>query len=257
MPAQPLPRFGIFKTEARVIHSESVNQDYEVGVWLPFSYGVTDRAYPVLYVPDGEFVFPAVMGLMPTHMGSGAVPEMIVVGIGYHAISTWEEFSDLRYRDFLPQCDLPPEKTSRLAQYVNFYQRELFPLIEREYRASAGDRAIYGFSCGGMFALQMLLTQPGMFRRHVAASCYWSQAYLTERLQEYAGRPARPPVDLFLAVGGLEEGMLPGFRAITETLGNGQYPEVRLTTRVFEGEDHSAGVIANTFLVGTREVFKA
>ncbi|MBN1877425.1 MAG: hypothetical protein JXA33_24595 [Anaerolineae bacterium] len=197
MSISALPRFGIFKTETRILHSEHVNQDYEIGTWLPFSYGSSERTYPVLFVPDGEFVYPAVMGLMPTHMGSGAVPEMIMVGIGYHGISTWEEFSDLRYRDFLPQCDLPHEKVSRLAQYTRFYQQELFPLIEREYRASDEDRAIFGFSCGGM-----------------------------------------------------EEEMMPGYRTVIETLQNGQYPEVRLNTRIFEGEGHSAGVIAKTFLDG-------
>ncbi len=196
------------------------------------------------------------MGLMPTHMGSGAVPEMIVVGIGYHGISTWEEFSDLRYRDFLPQRDLPPEKVSRLAEYTLFYQQELFPLIEREYRAAAEDRAIFGFSCGGRFALQMMLTQPGMFRRHVAASCTWDADYLLECLQQYAQQPARPPVDLFFAIGGLEKDMMPGYQSVTETLQNGQYPEVRLHTQVFEGEGHSAGMIAKTFLEGTRKVFK-
>jgi len=257
MSTPALPRFGIFKTEARILQSQYVDQAYEIGVWLPFSYDSSpDRTYPVLYVPDDEFIYPAVMGLMPTHMGSGSVPEMIVVGIGYHGISTWQEFSDLRYRDFLPQCDLPPEKTSRLAKYTTFFQQEVFPLVEREYRASAADRAIFGFSCGGMFALQMLLTQPGMFHRHVAASCYWSRGYLAECLEQYARQPARPSSDLFLSVGGLEEGMLPGFQSVCETLRDGRFPEVRLSTRVYPGENHSAAVIANTFLDGTREVFK-
>jgi predicted alpha/beta superfamily hydrolase len=209
-----------------------------------------------LYVPDGEYIAPAVMGLMPTHMGSGAVPEMLVVGVQHHGISSWEEVRDLRYREFLPQCDLPPEKLTRLAQYTRFYREELFPLIEREYRASAGDRAIFGFSAGGMFALQMLLTQPGMFRRHVAASCYWSVEYLPQLLQRYAQQPDRSLADLFLSVGGLEEGMLPGYRAVVETLQNGQYPEVRLAAEIIEGEGHGSGVIARTFLDGTRAVFR-
>ncbi len=254
MPASTLPRFGIFNTEARVIHSECVDQAYDVGVWLPFSYASTDRTYPVLYVPDGEYIFPAVMGLMPTHMGSGSVPQMIVVGIGYHGISTWEEFNDLRYRDFLPQRDLPPEKVSRSALYTRFYRQELFPLIEREYRASAEDRAIFGFSCGGMFALQMMLTQPGMFRRHVAASCTWDGDYLAACLQQYAQQPNRPAVDLFLSIGGLDQEMMPGYRSVIGTLENGQHPEVRLRAQVFEGEGHSAGMIAKTFLDGTRKV---
>lgn len=259
MSQSTLPRFGIFKTEARVIRSACVGQDYEIGVWLPFSYESSERKYPVLYVPDGEFLYPAVMGLMPTLMGNGEVPEMIVVGIAYHGISSWQEFGELRDRDFCPQTELPADKTSRLAQYTAFYQQELFPLIERAYRALADDRALFGFSSSGLFCAQMMFNQPGMFRRHVAASCTWPGAgdRLIERARQYAQQPKRPPVDLFLAVGGLEDGFLPNFQAMGELLRGGDYPEVRFASQVIENEGHSAGTIANTFLNGLRAVFKA
>lgn len=257
-----LPRFGIFKTEARIIHSECVNQDYEIGVWLPFSYASSDRSYPVLYVPDGEFLFPTVAGLIPTLVGNGEVPEIIVVGIAYHGINSWEEFGGLRERDLLPQQHnqkrpgMEQKPATRHAQYIDFYRQELFPLIEREYRALADDRALYGFSNSGFFSLDMMLNYPGLFRRHIAASCTWGGAdgYFIESAKRYAALPARPPVNLFLAAGELEgDGTVPGFHQVVTALE--AVPEVRVHQRLIEGESHSSGTFANAFLAGVKDIF--
>jgi hypothetical protein len=254
-----LPRFGLFNTVAQVIHSDCANQDFQIGVWFPFSYaGSPERTYPVLYVPDGEYAFPFAAGLIPTLMGAGEVPEMIVVGIAYHGVTGWGEFGVLRDRDFCTQPFQSPPHETRHAQYTRFYQEELFPWIETHYRASSHDRALFGFSSAGFFALHMLFTQPGMFRRHVAASCTWPGAgeYFLERAQQYAEGSAHPPVDLYLAVGSLDEGQLPGFNRLVEYLASSRDPNLRVTSQVFAGEGHSAGVIANTFLNGLRAVYR-
>jgi predicted alpha/beta superfamily hydrolase len=259
MPEPALPRFGLFNTEARMIHSTCADQDFQIGVWFPFSYaGSKDQTYPVLYVPDGEYAFPAVAGLLPTLMGSGEVPEMIVVGIAYQGITDWGEFGVLRDRDFCTQRFQAPRHQTRHTQYTRFYQDELFPLIESHYRASPQDRALFGFSSAGFFTLHMLFTQPGMFRRHVAASCTWPGAgeFFLKCAQQYAESPVHPPADLYLAVGSLDEGQVPGFTQLAETLANGHYPNLRMSSRIFEGEGHSSGVIANSFLCGLKAVFK-
>lgn len=258
-----LPRFGIFKTEARVIHSECVNQDYEIGVWLPFSYDSSNRSYPVLYVADGEFLYPTVAGLIPTLVGNGEVPEIIVVGIAYHGINSWDEFGDLRERDLLPQQYRPKRSimeqkpASRQAQYIDFYRQELFPFIEREYRALADDRALYGVSNSGFYSLDLMLNYPGLFRRHIAAGCTWPGAddYFVESAKRYAALPARSPVDLFLAVGELEGvGVVSGFHKVVTALD--AIPEVRLHHQVIAGEGHSSGMFANAFLAGVKAVFR-
>jgi len=259
MPAPTLPRFGLFNTEARVFHSRCVDQDFQIGVWLPFSYAVNqEQTYPVLYVPDGEYAFPVAVGLLPTLIGSGEVPEMLVVGIAYHGITGWEEFGVLRDRDFCTQPFQSPPHQSRHLQYTYFFQEELFPLIETEYRALPQDRALFGFSSAGFFTLHMLFTQPGMFRRHIAASCTWPGAgeYFLSCAQQYAQVPTQPRADLYLAVGRLDEGQLPGFTQLTETLTNGSYPNLRVCSQVFEEEGHSAGVIGNAFLHGLKTVFR-
>lgn len=142
-------------------------------------------------------------------------------------------------------------------QYTRFFLDELFPLIETQYRADPHERALFGFSSVGFFALHMLLTQPGMFRRHVAASCTWPGAgeYFVDCARRYAENSLHPAAALFLAVGGLEEDQLPGFRKLTDILASGSHPNIRLNSQVFDGEGHSAGMIARTFLLGLKTVF--
>ena len=143
MPEPALARFGLFNTEAQVFHSNCAGQDFQIGVWFPFSYaGSQDKTYPVLYVPDGEYAFPLAAGLMPTLMGNGEVPEMILVGIAYQGIADWGELGVLRDRDFCTQQFQSPPHQTRHDAYTRFFQDELFPLIETHYRASPQDRYI-------------------------------------------------------------------------------------------------------------------
>jgi predicted alpha/beta superfamily hydrolase len=251
------PRFGLFNTEERIIHSANVSQDFQIGIWLPFSYASSAQRYPVLYVPDGEFAFGLATGLMPLLIGTGEVPELIVVGVAYHGITSWSAHGILRDRDFCPPGFLDPPAESRLTSFTLFFEEELFPLIETEYRGSSEDRALFGFSSAGFFTLHTLLTRPGMFRRHIATSCTWPRAddYLLSCEQQYAQQSLHLPADLYLAVGGLEEDQLPGYRKLIEILQERDYAHLRLVTQIWEGEQHNAGVLAKTFLSGMRAVF--
>jgi len=81
MTGQPRPRFGLFGTEERILCAEEMDQAFQVGIWLPFSYHTSGRTYPVVYVPDGEFASGLATGLIPTLIGTQEVPEILVVGI--------------------------------------------------------------------------------------------------------------------------------------------------------------------------------
>jgi predicted alpha/beta superfamily hydrolase len=252
------PRFGLFNTEARILHSECVGEEYQIGIWFPFSYASSNQTYPVLYVTDGDYTFGLATGLIPTLIGTQEIPEVIVVGIGYNQISSYSEFGKLREQDMLPPDFMHAPPDSRTPQFMAFLRQELFPLIEANYRASPDDRTLYGFSVGGFFALYTMLTQPGLFRRYIAASCTWpaAEAYLRTCEQQYAVQSFQPPVTLYFSVGGLEEDQLPGFKAMVELLQKRDYPDLRLHAQIVEGEIHGAGVISYTFLNGLRTVFQ-
>jgi predicted alpha/beta superfamily hydrolase len=251
------PRFALFNTEERILHSESAGQDFQIGIWLPFGYASSDERYPVLYVPDGEFAFGLATGLIPTLIGTGEVPNMLVVGIAYQGITSWREHGILRDRILCPPGFQEPPGESRINLFSSVLRQELFPLVEAEYRGSPSDRTVFGFSAGGLFALHTMLTQPGMFRRYIAASCTWSGAddYLLNCEQAYALQSVHLPENLYLAVGGLEEDQLPGFQRLVATFQGRNYHHLRLFTQVFEGEKHSAGVLAKAFLYGMRAVW--
>jgi len=257
-PTPPIPRFGLPYTESRIIKSTCVGEEYQIGVWLPFSYAGSERAYPVLYLTDGDYTFGLAAGLAPTLIGAGDIPEIIVVGIAYNGTSTYEEFGKLRERDMLPPGFAHAPADARTPQLIAFLQQELFPFIESHYRAASDDRALYGFSVGGFFSLYMLLTHPGLFRRYVAASGTWpgADAYLLDCEQQYAEQPLHPPVNLYYAIGGAEEEQLTGFHTLVERLGQRNYPDLKLHTQVLEGEKHSAGVIAQAFVNGLRQVYQ-
>ncbi len=250
--------FKLLNTETRIISSAATGEEYQIGIWLPFSYAASDRTYPVLYLTDGEYTFGMATGLIPTLVGSGEIPEILVAGIAYNRISSFQEFGKLRERDMLPPGFVHAPPDSRTPQFIDFLRQELFPLIETEYRGSPADRALYGFSVGGFFSLYMLMTHPGLFRRYIAASGTWpgADAYLLECEQKYADQPQHPPASLYYAVGGAEDEQQSGFTTLVERLQSRGYPGFKLHAQVLAGEKHSSGVISQAFVYGLREVYR-
>ncbi len=252
------PRFGLLCTESRILHSECVGEEYRIGIWTPYSYLGSEKSYPVLYIPDGDFAFSIAHGLLPPMLNLQEIPEMIVVGIGYNLISSYWELGQVRDRDLVTAQFLKDPSKTRNRQYADFFERELIPTIETHYRVDPANRALYGFSSSGFFAMQMFFTRPGLFRRTIAASCTWPGAdrVMLDYEEQYARQPSHPPADLFLAVGGLEDDQLPGFHALAGALRQRDYPDLKLATRIVEGERHGAGVITQAMLHGLRAVFQ-
>ena len=72
----------------------------------------------------------------------------------------------LRSRDLtLTSMEARPGSGRRLVP--GLYSTELTPFIESNYRAEPTDRAIFGYSDGGLFVLYALFSQPGTFRRYI------------------------------------------------------------------------------------------
>ena len=49
---------------------------------------------------------------------------------------------------------------------------------------------------------------------------------------------------------------MPDFERLTEGLKHRHDPNLRISTAIYEGEGHSSGVLAKTFLQGVRTVYR-
>ncbi|WP_372870244.1 alpha/beta hydrolase-fold protein [Shewanella sp.] len=193
-------------------------------VALPEGYHASERHYPVLYVIDGDFQFRHVSAAVNNLTRMGKIPPMLVVGVAnqgqadYLKSTTWP--SELEGTDF-GGADI-------LLSYLN---DELVPLINGQYRTN-GKNALAGYSLGGLFALEAMLTDSPAFSAFMAMSpSAWYDDYgINKRMEKYLRKHrALPP--LFLSVAN-EQGMgvKPLFELIEKHVPNSrvvfkQYPE--------------------------------
>jgi len=255
----------LFSTELRVLHSEIVNDDFEIYISLPYMYATTDTTYPVLFCLDANIKF----GLVSTVVNSQGtltkeIPEIVVVGIAY-PMNGLEDWVIGRNRDFTPTKKPEHEQywVDRLSKatgrddilissghadkFIAFITDELIPFVESEYRVSK-DRAIHGTSLGGLFSLYALFQKSETFHRFYAGSpsIKWDEDYMYQLENDFAASHRDLPVRLFMCVGGLEsESYIYNMNKMDSLLRSRNYPNLEIESIIFENETHGSTVPAS------------
>jgi predicted alpha/beta superfamily hydrolase len=144
-------------------------------VWLPPGYHAPEnagRAYPVLYLMDGQNVFEALPGL-PGEWGvdetatelieAGAIRPLIIVGVP-HA-------GENRLTEYLPFGSIQGNEAAG-PEFVAWMRREVMPRVERAFRVASGpeNTGIGGASLGGAISLYAATQHPDVFGRVIVES---------------------------------------------------------------------------------------
>lgn len=241
-------------SQVRTIRSAIVGQDYVLHVSLPGGYASGSKKYPVVYLMDSQWDFPLLTAIYGEQYYDGFVPELIIVGVTWGGANPRPD--SLRARDYTPthQDQLP--QSGGAAAFLSFMKNELFPFVEANYRADPNDRALAGCSFGGLFTLFALFTEPGLFRRYIAASpaFEWDNEVIYRYEKAYFEKQPAQPARLYMTMGGVERG-LPGFEKLTKHLSGRHYPSLQLQARVLENTGHS-GTKAETYARGLQYVFE-
>ncbi|UII81420.1 alpha/beta hydrolase [Flagellimonas sp. CMM7] len=133
--------------------SEHLGENRIIQIHVPKSYNNTDRAYPVLFVLDGEYIFDYAKGIASFLSNDfGFHPEMIVIGIP----------NTDRNRDLF--VDLKPEGAYH--NFVSFIEEELLPYISKNYRTNTF-KILYGWSSGSSLANYIFVKNPSLFRGYI------------------------------------------------------------------------------------------
>lgn len=233
------PTVNIPRSEVRKIISSIVNgQEYELQIMLPSGYNTSNKTYPVLYLMDSQWDFPLLNALYGEQYFDGFIPEMIIVGV------TWGGFKpnpdSLRARDYTPTKEDRLPQSGGAAKYLSFMKNELFPFIEKNYKADSKGRVLMGCSLGGLFTLFALFTEPGSFDGYVAASPAfgWNNEIIYTYEQKYFESKPSFPARLYMTVGGVERSV-PGFEKLVNFLNNRNYQSLKIKSLVLENTGHS------------------
>jgi predicted alpha/beta superfamily hydrolase len=275
--SRPHPPVTLPNTQVRLLNSAIVGDTYRLHIALPDNYVKSGQAYPVVYLADGNTLFPLVRAIAAVLGADWSIPRLILVGIGYDYDEP-RDFLRYRERDLLP-TDASAADASRRQEFtrrgirrgqagsfLRFIREELKPFVDANYRTNPDDSTYAGDSYGGLFGLYALFHHPDTFNRYVIGSpaVHHDNCVTLAYERDYAARHDDLPCRVFLSVGAREEGDDPlidaSFQFVTnvntlaDTLRARRYPGLQLTPRVFADETH-ASVIPRTISRGLRVVF--
>ncbi len=247
------PPVEIPGTQSRSLQSAVVGQEYRLSIALPAGYDRSEREYPVVYLLDAQWDFPLVYSIYGEQYYDGFVPGLILVGISWGGVNP--DPDRLRRRDFTPTDEAGDGSSGGASAFLSFFEQELFPFIEQEFRATQ-DRTLVGSSLGGLFCLYALLQRPDLFDRYVATSpaTPWDEGVIYNYADGFAARNAEHPARLFLAVGELEDLFTP-VQKFVEWLGEQNFKGLGWNHLVVAGAGHS-GVKAEGNSRGLQYAFR-
>ncbi len=259
MRSMPLPHV-IPGTEVVELPTPPGARRFQLHVSVPDSHAREPaRRYPVVYLTDPQWDFTLVHATAGNLAVDQAIPECILVGIGYAGEGL--DYDALRAGDLAPVVDSTMHEAAPggLAAdgFLRMLEHQIIPLVERSRPADPGRRVLLGSSLGGLFGLYAMLTRPGLFPATVAVSpaVVWGGGWLFGLEERFAASGGGLRGRLFLS--GAEKewpDFLAGIVRLEERLRTRAYPDLALQWRLIEGERHS-GTKAEGFTRGLRFAF--
>jgi predicted alpha/beta superfamily hydrolase len=161
------------------------------------------KAYPVIYLFDGEVYFEQVVAMTRELSRIGMIPEVIVVGI-----PNTDRASDLTPSHLDTPSDVekafPRYKTRRRQtggseRFISFIEKELIPHIDSTYHTTPY-RLLIGHSSGALTAINILLNHSDLFHSYIAIDpvTYWNGFKFLKQSEEDLATKKLEGKNLFL-----------------------------------------------------------
>jgi len=169
--------------------SKTIGEDYTIYVHFPPGYDTTKTKYPVLYMTDGDWNMTVAMNCFNMLRQDYETTEALIVGIGYG------NRPNKRNRDLNPETGGP--------KFISFIEQEVIPFIQSKYRVN-DNKALYGYSFGGMFTTMTLFNHPGLFDMIFIGAPGNNGRELIPSAQKYFANHTDLKCRVFLGVGSYE-----------------------------------------------------
>ena len=172
-----------------------LGRERTIRLYLPDGYATDEKAYPVLYMHDGQNLYrdeDASFGIswgIAEHLDRTGL-ELIVVGIdcSHEGFQRLDEYAPWENRALIQALfgDTAAATGGQGKAYIDWVAQELKPLIDRRYRTVPDETAMAGSSMGGLISTYAACVYPQLFRKIASvSSAYWfNQAEIEALIQQ-------------------------------------------------------------------------
>jgi len=148
--------------------------------------------HPVVYLLDGNA---ALMELDERLLDSlsirGDAPVLVFIAddsaLRIDAVGRSLDYTPARYSDGRVETDPldPQRRTGGAAAFAQLIATAIRPQVEARVAVDRQRQTLWGHSYGGLFVLQVLLTQPQLFQHYVAVdpSLWWGDGFVVQQAQ--------------------------------------------------------------------------
>jgi predicted alpha/beta superfamily hydrolase len=236
------------------IKSTVLGEERTVLVRTPREYETGNEKYPVLYMTDGDAHIGHTASTIDFLNGNGRMSELIVVGVT----------NTDRTRDLTPTKSTNKNAAGELQfptaggadNFLKFFETELIPLIEKQYRVHPY-RVLAGHSLGGLFAIHTMITKPGLFNSYVAVSpsLQWENGETLRRAEDYLKNQKELRATLYVSLGNEQGGIKENFESFREFLPKTSIKNFEWQAERMDDEDHGT-VVLRSHYAALRKIYE-
>jgi uncharacterized protein len=262
-PAKAVPAVELPDSELHTFRAKDGNE-FQLYVSLPLRYDPKSATrYPVVYMTDPHGFFFTVTETVRLLELDGDIAPTIVVGFVRKVASQEKdghagfnsEIAFRRYIDLTPMRDPKREadiergfgkkaETGKGGAYLAVLRDEIIPWVDARYPTSK-ERALIGYSLGGLFAMYAMFESTDTFTHYLlgSPSMYWNDKVMFKLERDYADKHKDLKARVFISAGVDEGGDHVGsILRLTEALQDRNYPGLELQRDIFPNQIHTQGI---------------
>jgi len=221
--------FTLPNIDTWIFHSSVIGEDYEIYVLRTAAYDSGKIKLPVLYMTDGDWNMTVAMNCFSMLRQDYNTREPLIVGIGYG------KGKNKRMRDLDPQTGGP--------KFLTFIEKEVIPFINEKYRTEK-EKAIYGYSMGGMFTTYILFNRPELFDMVFIGAPGNNGRLLMPAARQYFKTHKDLKSKVFAGVGSFEHETVSNIDSFKNYLIGKNCASLQFRTDITPGANHGAALAA-------------
>jgi len=236
-----------------VLKSAVLNEERTILVRTPPGYDTNKLSYPVLYMTDGDTHMGHTASTIEFLTGNGRLPDLIVVGVTN--TDRTRDLTPAKSSQKNPAGELQFPTSGGADNFLKFFETELIPHIEHEYRVQPY-RIFAGHSLGGLFAIHAMITKPGLFNSYIAVSpsLQWENGEALKRAEVFLKNQKEMKVTLFVSLGNEPGAIGESFDSFKALLAETNIKNFEWQAERMADEDHGSVVLRSHYF-GLRKVY--